>query len=171
MIPEFSRLVDTRNLSEAPQRIGANREECAALATRFELVSVARLEASVTYAQEGAAILVTGRLRAEVVQSCAISGEPLAVQIDEPLSLRFVTARPAPAVEEIELAGEELDEIEYEGSAFDLGEAVAQSLALAIDPYATGPEAERVRAAGLFGDEVAGPFAVLAGLKPPTIIN
>ena len=165
MRPEFSRLIDLRQLGEAPQRIGATREECAALAARFELISVVRLDASVTIVQEDAAILVTGRLRAEVVQSCAISGELLAVQIDEPLALRFVPARPAPAVEEIELAGEELDEIEFQGSAFDLGEAVAQSLALAIDPYATGPQAEKVRAAGLFGDEVAGPFAALAGLK------
>jgi len=163
--PEFSRLIDTRHLAEAPQRIGATREECAALATRFALVSIARLEASVTIAPENAAILVSGRFRAEIVQSCAISGEALSVRIDEPLVLRFVQARPAPVAEEIELAPEELDEIEYEGSVFDLGEAVAQSLALAIDPYATGPEAATVRDAGLLGDKGAGPFAVLAGLK------
>ena len=165
MTPEFSRPIDTRLLAEAPQRIGATREECAALARRFALVSIARLEATVAIAPEGSAILVSGRLRAEIVQSCAISGEPLPVRIDEPLALRFVQARPAVVAEEIELAAEELDEIEYEGSAFDLGEAVAQSLVLAIDPYATGSEAETVRDAGLLGDKVAGPFAVLAGLK------
>ena len=74
MRPEFSRLIDLRQLGEAPQRIGATREECAALAERFELISVVRLEASVTFAQEGAAILVTGRLRAEVVKLNELSG-------------------------------------------------------------------------------------------------
>jgi len=51
---------------------------------------------------------------------------------------------------------------------FDLGEAVAQTLALAIDPYATRPESERVRKEGVVSDEAAsGPFAALAALKKP----
>jgi hypothetical protein len=67
---------------------------------------------------------------------------------------------------EIELEESELDEIPYTGTSFDLGEAVAQSLALAIDPYAVGPDAERVRAdSGLSDQAAAGPFAALAALK------
>jgi len=66
----------------------------------------------------------------------------------------------------VELDAEDLDEIEYEGSSFDLGEAVAQSLALAIDPFATGPGAEEARRrAGLMGEGEAGPFAALKGMK------
>ncbi|QYU69205.1 hypothetical protein J4558_03410 [Leptolyngbya sp. 15MV] len=44
---------------------------------------------------------------------------------------------------------------------FDLGEAVAQSLGLAIDPYAVGPEAEAARReAGIASDDVpSGPLA------------
>lgn len=165
MTPEFSRAIDTRHLGDGPHRIGASAKECAALATRFALVAIEQLEAQVTFAHEGKAIIASGEFKAEVVQTCAISGEPLAVRIAEPLTLRFVPARPATVAEEIELVEEELDEIEYQGSAFDLGEAVAQGLALAIDPYAVGPNAEQVRAAGLLGGEVAGPFAVLAGLR------
>ena len=49
---------------------------------------------------------------------------------------------------------------------FDLGEAVAQDLALAIDPYAVGPGAERARKeAGLLDEAAAGPFAALEALK------
>jgi uncharacterized metal-binding protein YceD (DUF177 family) len=99
------------------------------------------------------------------VQSCAVSGEDLAVRIDEPLALRFVPAA-QPEGEEIELDADELDEIPFEGHVFDLGEAVAQSLALAIDPYATGPEADQVRKeAGLLDEAASGPFAALAALK------
>ena len=89
------------------------------------------------------------------------------VRIDEPLALRFVPAA-EPEEEELELAESDLDEIPFEGHVFDLGEAVAQSLALAIDPYATGPEAERVRKeAGLSDEAASGPFAALAALKEP----
>ena len=54
------------------------------------------------------------------------------------------------------------------GTAFDLGEAVAQSFGLAIDPYAAGPEADSVRREAGIVDEDApsGPFAALAALKP-----
>ena len=58
------------------------------------------------------------------------------------------------------------DEIEYEGTQFDLGEQIAQTLSLAIDPYATGPNAERVRKQAGLGDEAgSGPFAALAALR------
>ena len=67
---------------------------------------------------------------------------------------------------EIELGADDLDEIEYSGTQFDLGEAVAQSLALAIDPFAVGPGAEEARQrAGIVGEEASGPFAALAALK------
>ena len=64
-----------------------------------------------------------------------------------------------------ELDAKACDEIEYSGTSFDLGEAVAQSLALVIDPFAVGPNAEEARRkAGLIGEEAAGPFAALAKL-------
>ena len=106
--------------------------------------------------------------------SCAISGEEFPVSIDEPLLLRFVpegAIDPALSADEeieIDLSGEDSDEIDYSGDAFDLGEAVAQSLGLAIDPYATGPNADAAREkAGITSDDVpSGPLAAaLAALK------
>ena len=109
--------------------------------------------------------MARGRLHAAIVQSCAVSGEDLPVRIEEPLALRFVPAA-QPEGEEIELDAEDLDEIPFEGDEFDLGEAAAQSLALAIDPYATGPNADQVRQeAGLTDEAASGPFAALAALK------
>jgi len=59
-----------------------------------------------------------------------------------------------------------LDEIEYTGTHIDLGEAVAQSLALAIDPFLTGPNADAARkSAGIGTPEDNGAFAALKGLK------
>jgi uncharacterized metal-binding protein YceD (DUF177 family) len=105
------------------------------------------------------------------MQPCAISGEDFPVTIDEPVDLRFVEECQriaAEEAEEIELEADDCDEIEYSGEMFDLGEAVAQTLGLAIDPYAEGPHADAARkAAGIVQEgEQNGPLAdLLAGLK------
>ncbi len=165
--PELSRIVDVSRMGSNLRRIEATPDERAALARRFALMSVDRLEAEIALDTIGVAITATGRLRAAIVQTCAVSGEPFPVSIDVPLALRFVPARQRAPDEEVELDVEDCDEIEFTGGSFDLGEEVAQSLALAIDPFAFGPEADRVRKeAGLLDEGATGPFAALAALKP-----
>ena len=165
MTTEFSRMVDRRSVNAAPLRLVADEPERKALARRFGLIAVDRLEAEVTLEADGEAVDAKGTLSAEIVQTCAVSGDDLPVRIEEPLTLRFVPEAPV-TEEELELAEEQLDEIAYSGTVFDLGEAVAQSLALAIDPYATSPEADRVRREkGLAEEQASGPFAALAALK------
>jgi uncharacterized metal-binding protein YceD (DUF177 family) len=163
--PEFPRPFDRRAITNAPVRLVANEAECAALAQRFAIPSVGRLEALLDVFADGEVIHARGRMEADIVQSCAVSGDDLPVTIDEQITLRFVPPRAYDPDAEIELAAEELDEIEYEGGVIDLGEAVAQTLALAIDPYLTGPDAEKVRAEVLAAQEPSGPFAALAKLK------
>lgn len=163
--PELHRPIDIRGIRDEPVQIEADEAERKALARRFDIVSIERLEATVTLDADGAEVAATGTLEADVVQSCAVSGDDLPVSIREPLALRFVPEAPVEE-EEIELQEEDLDEIPYSGTTFDLGEAVAQSLALAIDPFATGPEADRVRREkGLADEGTSGPFAALAALK------
>lgn len=163
--PEFSRPVDERQVTPAPISIEATADERVALARRFGIVAIHQLQATVRLERKGDALAASGRLSAAIVQSCAVSGEDLPVRIDEPLAFRFVPER-AIEEEELELEEDDLDEIPFDGHTFDLGEAVAQSLALAIDPYATGPEADRVRKeAGLSDEAASGPFAALAALK------
>lgn len=173
MTPEFSRIIDIRHLEDKPVTITASAEECAALAKRFLLVSVSRLEATLTLTRDGTDVNAKGRLLTDFVQSCAVSGDDLPVSVDEPLLFRFVPAvEIAPedlsADQEIEITEEDCDEIEFTGERFDLGEAVAQSLGLAFDPFATGPDANRVRKeSGLLDEDRSGPFAALAALKTP----
>lgn len=168
-LSELSRWIAVRQAEGREVEVTADAAERDRLAERFDLVSVERLEANVVLSKDGAAIVAEGRLRADIVQSCAVSGEDLPVRIDEPLSLRFVpdhAVAPAEPDEEIEIDAEDCDEIVYSGERFDLGEAVAQSMALAIDPFATGPEAENVRRkVGLEEPERENPFAALRGLK------
>jgi len=171
--PEFSRPIDVRQAEGQSPHLEANTAERAALARRFGLVSIDRLVAELVLSRQDRTVSAEGRLSAAFVQSCAVSGEDLPVTVDEPVSFRFVPeGAPGTPDEEIELDADACDEIGYPGSHIDLGEAVAQSLALAIDPYATGPQAEQARRrAGLLGEDQSGPFAALAALRKETDAN
>ncbi len=165
--PEFSRPVDVRQAEGKHMQLTANPQECAALARRFGLVRIERLAAELVLSRVENGAEGRGQLKAAIVQTCAVSGEDLPVKIDEPIFFRFVSAegelRPD---EEVEISLDDCDEIEFSGTMIDVGEAVAQSLALAIDPFAVGPNAEQVRRkAGLLDEGAAGPFAALAALK------
>ncbi len=161
---EFSRPLDVRQSDSKQVTLEANEAERAALAERFGLVRIDRLEAEITLSRNDRTVDATGTMRADFVQSCAVSAEDLPVSVNEDVSFRFVpeTTGHTPD-EEIEIDAEDCDEIEYSGTQFDLGEAVAQSLGLAIDPYATGPGAEEARA--LLKKDEDGPFAALKNLK------
>jgi len=167
--PEFSRTVRADTLGAEPRtmEIEADETERAALARRFDLVAVGRLSARADLVGRGAEVVANGRIDAAVTQSCVASGEPVDVEIDEPFALMF---RPAPEPgrpdEEVELSEGELDVVFYEGAAIDLGEAVAETLALALDPYPRAPgAAEALKAAGVKSEEEAGPFGALAALR------
>ena len=176
---ELTRMVKARPLPAGPVVIEATPAECLKLAARFGLGAVESLRAEIALEQKPRAIRATGRLRAEIMQPCAISAEDFPVTIDEPVDLRFVEDSGKPMTEddpgsasgawaEIELEADDCDEIAFTGEMFDLGEAVAQTLGLAIDPYAEGPGADAARkAAGIVveGEEDGPLAALLAGLK------
>ena len=161
---EFERLFDAARLPAGEQMLEANEAERTALAKRFGLVAVKRLTARVTMAADGPTVRATGRLEADVVQSCAVSGDDLPAPIAEPVALHFVPALP-PSAGEVELDAADLDQIEMDGTRFDLGEAIAQGMALGIDPYAEGPGAKEARRkAGILNEGEGGAFAALKGL-------
>ena len=165
MPSEFSRMVDLRQVFAAPVHLVADDDERRRLAGRFAISAIDLLEATVSLVADGPVVTANGRLKARIVQACAVSGEDFPVAIDEALALRFVPPTDHAIEEEIEFT-DAWDEIEYEGTAFDLGEAVAQSLALAIDPFAEGPRADTFRRkAGLSDPGASGPFAALAALR------
>lgn len=170
LTPEFSRMVDVRQIGPAPLVLEPDATERRRLAARFAISAIEAMRAEVQLERGAEAVTVTGRLTAAIVQPCAISGEDFAVSIDEPVALRFVpesaVAAPATPDEEVEITADDCDEIAFAGTAFDLGEAIAQTLALAIDPFAEGPEADRARREyGLDGSGGGGAFAALAALK------
>lgn len=168
---ELSRIVKVRPQPPQHLEVFADDAECAALALRFSIPEVRSLTATLAFVADGPVVSGKGTLRADLLQTCAVSGEDFPVRIEETLDLRFVPEADmvtANEDEEIELASDEPDEIGYDGESFDAGEAIAQSLGLAIDPYAEGPIADAVRKAAGIVDEDApkGPLAeALAALK------
>lgn len=166
---EFSRELRLDTLGSTPRAltIEADEAERAALAERFGLVSLESLGADLSLSRDGPGVALTGRMRARVIQACVASGAPVPAAIEEPIALSF---REAPADgrpdEEVELGEGDLDVMFIDGGAIDIGEAVAQSLALALDPFPRAPEAEAaLKEAGVKSEEEAGPFAALAALR------
>ena len=67
--------------------------------------------------------------------------------------------------EEIELGEADCDTVFYDGAAIDLGTALADTLALNLDPYPRSAAADaELKEAGVLTEEQASPFAVLAKL-------
>ena len=168
MTPEFSHTFRLDELGDGSRAvsIAAGETERAALAARFGLIGIEKLEAEAELTRDGEIVTATGTLRAEVTQACVASGEPVPARIAEDFALRFVPVGAELSGDEVELEESDLDEINYEGSAIDLGEAVAQTMALALEPFPRAPSAdEKLREAGVIGEEDAGPFAALKALK------
>jgi uncharacterized metal-binding protein YceD (DUF177 family) len=174
VIPEFSRLVRLDTLGAEPRGlvVEAGEAERAALAERFGLASVGRLAAEAALTRSGETVIATGSLQAEVVQSCVATGAPVPQSVDEAFRIEF-RRQPAAAAapdEEVELGERELDVIFYAGGAIDLGEAVAETLSLSLDPYPRSrAAAAALEAAGVKSEDQAraesSPFAGLAALK------
>jgi uncharacterized metal-binding protein YceD (DUF177 family) len=167
-VPEFSRryALDTIGTTQRTESVSANAAECAALARRFALVAIKNLSATVTLRTESGAVIATGRMTGDVTQSCVASGQEVAVSINEAVLIRFVSAlAPEDAPDEVELEEGDCDLVEYDGMAVDLGEAIAQSLSLALDPFPRAPGADAIlKEAGILAEVEAGPFAGLKGL-------
>lgn len=166
---EFSRRFALDTIGTAPREVevAATADERAALAKRFGLVALQHLAATATLVQGALGVEANGRFEAGVIQACVVTGDPVAAAVADDFRLRFVDpALVASDADEIELSGADCDIMELDMGAVDLGEAVAQSLALALDPFprsaAAGAEEQRWSA----GPD-AGPFASLKGLLKP----
>jgi len=147
--------------------LSADEGERRAIAERLGLAGLERLEAHVTLSRTGPVVKIDGRLTARVDQSCVVTGDPVTSCVDEPLHLVFMPEpQESPTAEEIELGPSDCDVVFYDGGAIDLGGAIADTLALSLDPYPRSAGAEAaLKEAGVLSEEQASPFAALAALK------
>jgi uncharacterized metal-binding protein YceD (DUF177 family) len=145
----------------------ADEAERRAIANRLDLASLDRFEAHVCLDRTGDAVRAHGRLIAALGQSCVVTGEPVAAHIDESFALMFIPEPPIDGPdEEVELGKGDLDVVFHDGASIDLGGALADTLALSIDPYPRSAGADAaLKEAGIMTEEQASPFAVLAQLR------
>jgi uncharacterized metal-binding protein YceD (DUF177 family) len=145
----------------------ADEAERKSVAERLGLGGIDRLDAHVTLSRSGPLVRAEGRIVASLEQSCVVTGEPVAAHVDEPFALLFMPEpQGAEPDEEVELGEEDCDTIFYEGAAIDLGSAIADTLALSLDPYPRSAAADAaLKEAGVLTEEQASPFAALAALK------
>jgi uncharacterized metal-binding protein YceD (DUF177 family) len=135
--------------------VEATAAECAALARRMDLPGVLALRCDFRLVRLTTdCILAEGHLRAKVMQTCVVSLDDFAAEVDERFRIHFVPA----GQESDDPDPETEDEIGYTGVMLDLGEAAAEQLGLALDPYPRAPGAELPEIAQ---DEDAHPFAAL----------
>ena len=159
--PEFSRPVEAVRLGagETRRTLTAEAAERAALAARFGLLALDRLDAEVRLEPLGGGLIrLSASFAADVVQSCVITLEPVPARIEESFTLLFGAVTPA---REIMLDGEgEVVEPILDG-VIDLGEAVAQQLSLALDPFPRAPKADSPDAGEGPAPDRPSPFAAL----------
>lgn len=167
MTPEFHRPEPVDTIGDVARSVSvvADAAERAALATRFALAAINSLEGQFSISSDAGGIVARGRVIADVVQACVITGDPVTAKIDEPVALRFVNGDD-PVAEEIELTIDALDTIPFDGAAIDLGEASAETMALALDPFPRSANADvTLRNAGVLQEGDLHPENALSGLK------
>lgn len=161
MTPEFSRRVKLHSLpaGSVMHRIEATAAECAALARRLGIPDVLALRAAFSLRQGSAGeVLADGTLEARTVRICVVSLDEFQLPVAERFRLRFLPQAAADA--ETDDDPDAPDVLGHDGVALDLGEAAAEQLALALDPYPRRPDAE------LPAEEAPPtPFQVLARLR------
>ena len=127
MSAEFSHRLPLAHVPAVGQRLRleAGPDERAALARRFDLLSLDSLVADLqlTPADEGA-VRVTGEMAAELEQACGITLVPIRQSIREPIAWRLLPEGMEPSDGE-----DDPDDIETEQSVADLGEALSDLLA------------------------------------------
>jgi uncharacterized metal-binding protein YceD (DUF177 family) len=165
--PEFSRRVKLARIGTEPyrQRITASEGERAALARRFDLVSLDRLEAAVELIpKDERTILLRADFDAAFEQRCIVTLDPIGGVLAEGFELLY-----GPPEAEEAAAGMVGEDVAFEpliGDAIDIGEAVAQEFSLALPPFPRSPDIPIDNAAETESDSAAAsnPFAGLLRL-------
>jgi uncharacterized metal-binding protein YceD (DUF177 family) len=135
-VPEFSRPLDVARVPAggSTEKIAATADECLRLARRLGLPALhAQRAGLLAKPWRGGGLKVTGELEADLEQISVISLEAFRQDVRLPVE-RYFLPEP-PAVDDIE--ANDIDSIV--AGHIDLGEVVAETLALELDPYPRKP--------------------------------
>jgi len=168
---EFSRPLDITRvpMQGCTEKISADAEECAALAMRLGLPAIHDLAAELQISRwRGEGLKIKGRFTLDLEQTCVVSLDIFRSVLTDMFESYFLPAKAASGADEVAI--EEGDAEPFENGIIDMGEAVVEAAALALDPY---PKKPGVTFADIVDDEQASrgeparssPFAGLSRLK------
>ena len=169
----FSQPVNIRTLPRRGrvENFSADEQQRKAIAEDQDLIDIKSLSASATvkpWKKDG--VMVEGTVRAELVQPCAVTGDPLTSDVNEEFNAVFAPEGSVLLKPKLDSEGEIILDAEgddppepFTGDSIDLAEVWLEFLSLGIDPFARIPGAE------LNQEEIktaeTSPFAALAALK------
>jgi len=176
-MPEFSRPVDVESLPHGRLtfEFDATAEERRNLANRLAVSAITELSAVIQAVRRGSKdstiVDVSGSARAHYGQTCVVTLEPVSFEIEFEVDARYANESTDSDDTEIEPFEDFSEPIE--NGVIDLGELVAQTLALEIDPFPRKPGANYEnhwdddhsdQGAGV-PDDQNNPFSILKKLK------
>ena len=140
--------------------IGTNDKERAALAAQHGLESVNSFDAEFLLTQwKKRGIRLRGTIKAEVVQSCGVTLEPITSMIAEAVDTIFVPEDSRLAKVQLDESGELLLDAEgadipetFVGDKIDIGAVAEEFFELALDPYPRKPGVAEDAEPVVFGD-------------------
>ena len=159
--------------------VSADPAERRSLAERFDLLEVRALRGHGRLERRGAELVLRGWLEADVAQECVVSLEPVPARLRQPVERRYRLGGTSDAARaHVEPHGTVVlddDDAEVEpviGREIDLGEAFAEELGLALEPYPRAPGASGLECDDLGSyvsvgteDRPSKPFAALRQLQ------
>ncbi len=135
-VTELSRPFEVAKLRKtgAHEKISAATAECTALATRMGVAAIHDLKATLLVKSwRGGGIKVSGQFTADLEQESVVSLENFRTVISADVERYFM-----PHVSAEDDQGE-LEVDPFDGGIIDLGEIIAEALALELDPYPRKP--------------------------------
>jgi hypothetical protein len=176
---ELERMIDLERMGAggAALDVVASENERLALARRFGFLGLPAFSARVTVDRRpGGQVVVEGRLRGRIVQSCILTLDPVAQDLDDTFRIVFKQGldeeRDRESGEAILSAQADAPE-PLSGNMLDIGEIIAEQLSLAADPYPRKPGVKledvlpkpRSGRSGGRPEQRRHPFAGLAALR------
>jgi len=153
-------------------RLIATEEQCKELAERFDLIAIEALSGEMSVWDEGAdsGVHIKGSISAKLTQRCIASLKPVEEAFETDFELMLVDPAMADRMDDegVYLDPEAPDYDALEGDVVPLGEVLAQTLSISMNPYprAEGAELEAKKLSGVSVNEPElekpNPFAVLA---------
>lgn len=144
---EFARPVTVGRIlaGETVHDVVATEHERQALGERLGVLGIDSLSARLRLSAErdDEAVRVSGSLSADVIQSCVITLEPVHAHVEATFERAFVASVPRSTAGEAVLANEADEPPDpLIDDALDLGEIVAEELAIQLDPFPRASGAE-----------------------------